>query len=67
MWLYSGSIAWLITQQMRGEGDPANSLSLILPLGFYSWTGPRPGDSETSYDVRELCKNTRVTAVNTNN
>lgn len=33
MWLYSGSTSRLITQLMKGEGDPANSLSAFPPLG----------------------------------
>lgn len=34
MWLYSSSTSWLITQLMKGEGDPANSLSALPPLGI---------------------------------
>ena len=34
VWLYSSSAPWLITQLMRGKGDPANSLSALPPLGI---------------------------------
>lgn len=41
--LHGGSAARLITRLMRGEGDPANSLSALPPLGVTVGLARGPG------------------------
>lgn len=54
MWLYSGSTSRLITRLMKGEGDPANSLSALPPLGVTVELAPVLGNPTQTRSANRL-------------
>lgn len=56
MWLYSSSTSRLITRLMKGEGDPANSLSALPPLGVTVELAPGLGNPTKTVRERVECK-----------